>query len=229
MPIPETNNTRRQVQQNAEAIERLDDHNNPVFKRIWKDARVAASSGTTVVRAITTQDAPSGNVITANFFDSDGIEITTGESGEDYDISIYCNISDGSDLDEATRLLYEDDEIFVESITVDVGGTPTSRWYCVEGFQGNPNGVRRAVCTADAGSGSTIAANLKSLVDGTTNTAITVNCNISNGSALDEAVPRLEDGDTIMVARSKTGASSYSWYCLSNFQTSEDCTCGEEA
>ncbi|RKX63606.1 MAG: hypothetical protein DRP42_07430, partial [Tenericutes bacterium] len=56
----------------------------------------------------------------------------------------------------------------------------------------------RAACTADAGSGSTIAATLFN-TDGTTGTAITVTCNISNGTALNEATPKLESGDPIYV------------------------------
>lgn len=86
----------------------------------------------------------------------------------------------------------------------------------------------RAACTADAGSGSTIAATLYR-ADGTTGDAITVYCNISNGAALNSAVPRLEIGDNIFVTKStynNSGTPESRWYCVTNFQTSEDCTCG---
>lgn len=227
---PPTKQVRKQVKRNAANLQELNDRDNRVFRRISSNpigGTGGAGGGTK--RAVCNEDAPAGNIITANFFDGEGVEITTGEDGVDFNIPIYCNISDGSDLSDSTRLLYENDEIFVETDTVDVAGTPTQRWFCVEGFQGNPNGSRRAVCSANAGGGSTIAANLKSLVNGTSNTAITVNCNISNGTALNEAIPLLEIGDTIMVAKSKTGASTYAWYCLSNFHSFEECVCEEPA
>jgi len=89
------------------------------------------------------------------------------------------------------------------------------------------NTIKRASLTAAAGSGSTIAATLYKL-DGTTGEAITVNCNISNGSDLNSAVPRLESGDDIFVTKStfdNSGTPEVKWYCISNFQASEDCTC----
>ena len=87
--------------------------------------------------------------------------------------------------------------------------------------------VLRATCTENAPSDNTITANLF-LPDGTEGTAITVHCNISNGTALDEAVPRLEDGDEIFVAQSvfdNASTPEFRFYCVSNFQASEDCTC----
>jgi len=94
------------------------------------------------------------------------------------------------------------------------------------GTGGDP-GVRRASCTSDAGSGSTIAATLYN-TDGTTGDAITVYCNISNGTALNSAIPRLEDGDDIFVTQSyfdNAGTAELRWYCVTNFNVSEDCTC----
>ena len=89
------------------------------------------------------------------------------------------------------------------------------------------NPTVRAACTADAGAGSTIAATLYKS-DGTTGAAITVHCNISNGSALNAATPRLEDGDDIFVTLSNfdnAGTPESRHYCVSNFQTTEDCAC----
>ena len=90
------------------------------------------------------------------------------------------------------------------------------------------NSTIRAACTADAGAGSTIAATLYAS-DGTTGSAITVHCNISNGSALNAATPRLEDGDDIFVTLSNfdnAGTPEPRYYCVSNFQATEICTCG---
>lgn len=92
--------------------------------------------------------------------------------------------------------------------------------------------TRRAICTEDAGANSVITANLFDSsgveLDGS-GEEITVYCNISNGSALNEAVPRLELGDTIFVVQSaydiSEGEVIYRWYCVSNFQASEECDC----
>jgi hypothetical protein len=89
--------------------------------------------------------------------------------------------------------------------------------------------VRRASCTADAGAGSTIAATLYKS-DGTTGDAITVYCNISNGTALNSAVPRLEIGDNIFVTKStydNSGTPEVRWYCVTNFNLSNNCVCTE--
>lgn len=77
-------------------------------------------------------------------------------------------------------------------------------------------GVRLAYCSEAAPADNTIGATL----DTTSGTAITVTCHICNGSALDEAVPRLADNDEIFVV--KIGAT---WYCTTIFQASEDCDC----
>ena len=85
--------------------------------------------------------------------------------------------------------------------------------------------VRRAITTQNAQGVSTITANLLSVVDGSIEEAITVTCNISNGIELNSAVPRLELGDILMIASSKTDAQTTVWYCLGNFHASEDCVC----
>jgi len=88
--------------------------------------------------------------------------------------------------------------------------------------------VRRAKCTADAGSGATIAATLYD-GNGEDSTAITVYCSIANGSDLDEATPRLEEDLDIFVTKStydNAGTPESRWYCTTVFQTTEDCTCG---
>ena len=85
----------------------------------------------------------------------------------------------------------------------------------------------RAICTADAGPGLTIAATLYKL-DGTTGEAVTVHCSIANGSDLDEAEPRLEIGLDIPVYRSifdNAGTPESRWCYNGTFQATEDCTC----
>jgi hypothetical protein len=87
--------------------------------------------------------------------------------------------------------------------------------------------VVRAACTENAQGDNIIEATLYES-DGTAGAAIEVYCNISNGTALDEAVPRLETGDDIFITQSMvdvTGTPTARWYCVSNFQASEDCTC----
>ena len=90
--------------------------------------------------------------------------------------------------------------------------------------------VRRAKVTQDAPSGSTITANLFDAVTGVEATSgdefnITVYYNISNGSALNSATPRLEDNDEITVYQAAYSSSVTRWYCTANFQTTEDCVC----
>ena len=90
--------------------------------------------------------------------------------------------------------------------------------------------IYRAVTTAAAGAGTTIAANiydrdLGTVVGSGFGFGITVNCSIVNGTALNAAIPRLESGDEIYVAKLTDGNGDDAWYCLTVFQTSEDCTC----
>jgi len=81
--------------------------------------------------------------------------------------------------------------------------------------------VRMAFCKEDAGSGNTIQAYLDK--DGT-GTEITVHCHICNGSNLNEASPRLQDGDRIFVKKFYDGTNDW-WWCLTTFQATEDCVC----
>lgn len=90
-----------------------------------------------------------------------------------------------------------------------------------------PGIVSRAVCSADAGLGSTISATRYSS-DGTTGDAITVYCSIANGTDLNEATPRLEIGLDIHVTISVfdiAGEPESRWTYVGPLQASEDCTC----
>lgn len=80
--------------------------------------------------------------------------------------------------------------------------------------------VYKAYCKTDAGAGSTIVCYLNEDKTEENNPAeITVNCKICNGSNLNSAIPRLADGDILFV--SSIGST---WYALSLFQASEDCS-----
>lgn len=81
-------------------------------------------------------------------------------------------------------------------------------------------GIRKAFCKNDAGSGNTITCYLG--VDKTTENnppEITVHCEICNGSNLNAAVPRLADGDMLLVV-----SIGGIWHAVSLFQASEDCS-----
>jgi hypothetical protein len=77
------------------------------------------------------------------------------------------------------------------------------------------NLIRKAYAKTDAGGGSTITCYLDT--DGT-GQEITVYCEICGGSALNEAIPRLEDGDRIAVWN-----DAGTWRSIMTFQATEDC------
>lgn len=82
----------------------------------------------------------------------------------------------------------------------------------------NADRPRIAYVKTDAGAGSTIVCFLDTDATGT---EITCTCSIVNGTALNSAISRLEDGDMVFV--NKIGGT---WYITGMpFQTSEDCDC----
>jgi len=74
--------------------------------------------------AKTTEAATINDYIICNLIGNDGVEITTGLGSS---IEVYGNISGGSVLDEALRVLEDDADIFVWN--------RNGKWYAVEGFQ----------------------------------------------------------------------------------------------
>ncbi|MBW8017101.1 MAG: hypothetical protein FVQ82_13025 [Planctomycetes bacterium] len=83
-------------------------------------------------RAKVTEDAGIGSTITANLYHATtGVEQTTGDEAG---ITVYCNISGGTALNEASRLLGNGDGIEVKLFPYDNAGTVEYRWYCPEGF-----------------------------------------------------------------------------------------------
>ncbi len=94
----------------------------------------------------------------------------------------------------------------------------TARWIGLPLRQANADRPRVAYCKDDAGAAVTIDCYLDTDATGT---EITVTCFIAQGgAALNAALPRLADGDGIIV--SKIGAT---WRCLTIFMASEDCGC----
>jgi len=83
---------------------------------------------------------------------------------------------------------------------------------------------RIAYCKDDAGVGSTIDCYLDK---DETGTEITVHCNISQGGGvLNTTMPRLRDGDPIIVQKIFDGTNDY-WWCVGlPFAPSIYCTCG---
>jgi hypothetical protein len=89
------------------------------------------SAATYIRRAKVTAAAGEGNTITANLYDSAGIEQTEGEEAG---ITVYCNIIGETDLNLASPALIEGSEIEVRRITFDNEGTPETRWQCTALF-----------------------------------------------------------------------------------------------
>ncbi len=159
-------------------------------------------SGSFVRMAKTTQDAPADTKITANLIGNDGVEITAGLGSG---IDVYCNIRGTHNLDVSLPLLKDDDDILVMNIQ--------GKWWCLETF--NVGQTWKAYCKVAAGAAATIVCYLDT--DGT-GIQITVNCSIAGGGNLNAAVPRLADGDMIIV--SKMGDD---WYGPL-FNASQDCS-----
>lgn len=83
-----------------------------------------------VRRAKTTQAAPAGTTITANLYDFNGVEQTSGaESG----ITVYCTVVDGSaNLNAALPRLRDNEDMFVAFLPF---SSTAYRWYCLSLFQ----------------------------------------------------------------------------------------------
>lgn len=127
---------KKQVRLNTDKLREIADTNNSnaVFKRISNPALVAGGNST--IRAACTADAGAGSTIAATLFNFDG---TTGDA-----ITVFCNISNETDLNAATPRLETGDEIFVTLSNFDNAGTPEPRHYCVSNFQATE------VCTCGA-------------------------------------------------------------------------------
>jgi hypothetical protein len=97
------------------------------------------------------------------------------------------------------------------------------------GTSGTGGGSTRAICTADAGSGNTIAATLFNS-DGTTGEAVTVYCNLPSViTDLSEASPLLEEDYSIIYVNQinidNAGTPVSQWECVQLFDVTEECEC----
>lgn len=91
--------------------------------------------GKDIRRAKLTANAGSGNTITANLYNSAGVEQTSGdESG----ITVYCTIVGGTALNVAVPVIGDNQDIFVVKLPYDNSGTVEQRWYCTTIFQTEP-------------------------------------------------------------------------------------------
>lgn len=91
-------------------------------------------------------------------------------------------------------------------------------------------GIRRAITTEAATANTQITCNLydNNGIEQTTGdeSGIEVYCSIMDGTALNAAVPRLEDNDDLFVVSlpyDNNGTPELRWYCVSLFNGSEDC------
>ncbi len=97
-----------------------------------------AAEGNIVRRAITTAAAGAATTITANLYDEDGAEQTTGdESG----LTIYCSVIGGGNLNAAIPRLEDNDDIWVAKLPY---SSEADRWYCLKPFQAIGDGLEVA-------------------------------------------------------------------------------------
>jgi len=211
--------------------------------------------GSTIKRMITTEAAPTDNTILCNFYDSDGIEITTGTPGVDYNIPVWCNISNGEvqKVAHATPTDVNIGDTFRLTVALDAGGTDyveytatntsaftvssnlTSLWNAEVGAEfarvtASYQGSYVRLTADNAGEDFDITG---SSVGGTL-TVTTITANNAFGS-LSTATPKLNNGDDIMVTTSTyyLGDNPSSglpetetrYVCLSNFAATEQCIC----
>jgi len=96
------------------------------------------------------------------------------------------------------------------------------RWVGVPFRQANADRTRIAYCKTDAGAGTTLVCYLDKDATGT---EITVYFSIAQGGAnLNEAAPRLKDGDKVFVQKIYDGTNDY-WWCIQTFDQDEECDC----
>ncbi len=137
MALTNSTKTKRQVIQNTEDIRKTAGVDDRIFRRIGGNRATQQSRLGDSRRAVTTQGAPASDRITANLYN-----VGTGiaDAGE---ITVYCNISNGSLLSEAAPLLFTDTDITVyQSVWTD-GATTEIRWFCSTNFDTD----KSCVCT----------------------------------------------------------------------------------
>lgn len=173
---------------------------------------VSLFDGKTVRQARCAEATPAGDVsyILGNLFDNAGSEITSGWGAG---ITIWCNTG-GDHLHDSVPFLHDNQDMMVTWR----GG----KWWCVDSFnvgqnapawvQTTPGAVTSVVCwlNEDDGQGATISVPIR----------------IIGGGNLNGAVPRLTDGDPIVVTKYRTEAGGTVWACPTLFAASKACACG---
>jgi hypothetical protein len=91
---------------------------------IQKTRALRASAGSPIRRARTTAAAGAAATIVCNLLDSDDVEIT---SGDEANVTVYCDICGGGNLDNAWPHLANDQDIVVFK--------HNDKWRCLWGFQ----------------------------------------------------------------------------------------------
>ncbi len=76
--------------------------------------------------------------------------------------------------------------------------------------------IRKAYVKTTPGAVETVTCYLDEMAG----SEVTVTCSVVGGAALNSAIPRLTGSELIFV-----GEIDETWYCLTVFQTSEDCDC----
>lgn len=104
-----------------------------------------SGSSLTAKRAVTTAAAGAGTTITADLIKSDGTQDTAGPG---HNITVYCSIIGGGDLDEAIPRLELNDELYVVELPY---SSTEKRYYCVSLFQASQDCVSSDL-TVDGGS-----------------------------------------------------------------------------
>ena len=210
--------------------------------------------GKTVRRAICTEDAPSGNVIIAYLYNSDGEEI-------EETIDVLCNISNGriAQVDHATPANIEIGDIFRLYVELDAGGTDYAEFVATDTTVTNVAYGLASAWNAEAGAefarvtaqGTSQYCRLTADTDGesftvtgtatnggaTDDQTLTVATQTNNNATgdLDQATPRLKNGDDMIITKSNYYIDSddpsigfetqTKWVCVSNFAATENCVC----
>ncbi len=130
MVLANSKTVKRQVRKNANNIKEIAGKDDRIFRRIIHPAKNLPLGISR--RAKVTQNAPAGSTITANLYNiATGVEAT---GGDEFGITVFCNISNGTALNEAGPLLIIGNDITVyESVWTD-GETTETRWYCSTNF-----------------------------------------------------------------------------------------------
>jgi len=87
--------------------------------------RIAYLNSRLVRKAITTSAAGASTTITANLYNDNGVEVTTGDGAG---ITVYCFVVGGGNLNAAVPRLEDNDDIYVALMSFP---DAVSRWYCV--------------------------------------------------------------------------------------------------